>query len=160
VRLLHVHWSTKQLWSTVNWLRTMNSLRLSAGALALGLSSLVGAQAMAAAPAGAKAPAASLIYQSAFADYKPYQDVPPGDWKALNDSVRDSGEGQMNMGSMDISHDTSMPANREAAKAASPSAPMHMESSHSMPGKKPAGKSSSPAPMQMDGAHPMPGAKP
>ncbi len=112
------------------------------------------------APADAKAPAASLIYQSAFADYKPYQDVPPGDWKALNDSVRESGGGHMNMGSMNMSHGMSMPASGDAAKAPFPSTPMHMDSSHSMHGKNPAGKSSSPVPMQMDGSHPMPGAKP
>jgi hypothetical protein len=136
------------------------SLRFSAGALALGLPLLVGAQGVAAAAADAKAPAASLSYQSAFADYKPYQDVPPGDWKALNDTVRDSGDGQMNMGSMNMSHDMSMPATGDAAKGKSPSAPMRMDGPHSMPSKKPADKSSSPAPMQMDGAHPMSVGKP
>ena len=161
MRLLHVHWSTNKVWSTVKWLRTMNnSLRFSVGALALGLPLLVGAEGMQVAATDAKSPAASLRYQSAFADYKPYQDVPLGDWKALNDTVRDREVGQMNMGSTNMSHGMSMPASGDAAKDASPSAPMHMGGSHSMPSKKRADKSSSSAPMQMDGAHPMSGAKP
>lgn len=44
------------------------------------------------------APAAELNYQSAFVDYKPYQDIKPGDWRAANDMVGrvsggDSGHG-------------------------------------------------------------------
>lgn len=114
-----------------------------AGALALGLPLLVGAQGLAV--ADAKAPDASLRYQSAFADYKPYRDVQPGDWKALNDTVR-SGEGQMSMGSMNMSHDRA--------------APTPMGGAHSMPRKKTEDKPSSSAPMQMHGDHAMPGGKP
>ncbi len=38
-------------------------------------------------PADPKAPAAPLAHRSAFADYKPYQDIAPGDWRRLNDTV-------------------------------------------------------------------------
>lgn len=39
--------------------------------------------------AGTEAPKATarLTYQSAFADYKPYKDVPLADWRAVNDTV-------------------------------------------------------------------------
>ena len=120
------------------------SLSFMAGALALGLPLLVGAQGLAA--ADAKAPDASLRYQSAFADYQPYRDVQPGDWKALNDTVRDGGDGQMSMGSMNMSHDMA--------------APMPMGGAHSMRRKKTEDKPSSSAPMQMHGEHAMPAGKP
>lgn len=35
-------------------------------------------------PPGPKASAPALRYQSAFADYRPWQDIPPGDWRQLN----------------------------------------------------------------------------
>ncbi len=38
-------------------------------------------------PADRKAPTPALGYRSAFADYKPYQDIEPGDWRRLNASV-------------------------------------------------------------------------
>lgn len=59
---------------TYRCLRTMNPLlhRL-APALALCLPLLT--------------PAQPLRYTSAFADYKPYQDLEPGPWRALNDAV-------------------------------------------------------------------------
>ncbi len=38
-------------------------------------------------PADPKAAAPALRYLSAFADYKPWQDVQPGNWRALNDSL-------------------------------------------------------------------------
>lgn len=44
-------------------------------------------------PADAKAPAPALRYPSAFADYRPWQDVKPGDWRALNDALADTGAG-------------------------------------------------------------------
>ncbi len=119
------------------------SLSFMAGALALGLPLLVGAQGMA--DAAAKAPDASPRYQSAFAEYKPYRDVQPGDWKALNDKVRGGGDGQRSMGSMNMRHDMA--------------APMPM-SGASMPRKKTEDKPGSSAPMQMHGDHAMPGGKP
>ena len=42
-------------------------------------------------PAGPKSPAPLLRYFSAFADYKPWQDLKPADWRSVNDNVRDAG---------------------------------------------------------------------
>lgn len=39
-------------------------------------------------PADAEAGAPALGYQSAFSDYKPWQDIKPADWRAVNDTVR------------------------------------------------------------------------
>ncbi|PZP91369.1 MAG: hypothetical protein DI587_35520 [Variovorax paradoxus] len=33
------------------------------------------------------APAPALLYQSAFSDYKPWQDLKPGNWRQLNDAL-------------------------------------------------------------------------
>lgn len=44
-------------------------------------------------PATPKASAPALRYQSAFADYKPWQDTKPGDWRALNDGLRTQAAG-------------------------------------------------------------------
>lgn len=41
-------------------------------------------------PAAPEATAPALRYQSAFADYKPWTDTRPGDWRAVNDNVRDA----------------------------------------------------------------------
>lgn len=38
-------------------------------------------------PADAQAPAPPLRYQSAFAGYKPWQEVKPGNWRQLNDDL-------------------------------------------------------------------------
>jgi hypothetical protein len=76
---------------------------------------------------GATAP--RLQYRSAFADYKPWQDTKPGDWKAMNDAVGKSG-----------GHSMGMPmgaASAPAPAASKPAMPDH--SGHQMPmqgGKK------------------------
>lgn len=81
----------------------------------------------------ASAPASGLHYPSAFADYRPYQDIPTGNWQALNDTVRDVG------GAM--AHGMAMPPASAAASAsvAAPSkaarkAPMRGPMDHAMPG--------------------------
>ena len=56
-------------------------------AAALCLPLLAIAQAGRADPADAKAPAPPLSYRSAFADYKPWQNLEPGNWRELNDKV-------------------------------------------------------------------------
>ena len=56
-------------------------------AAALCLPLLAVAQAGRADPADAKAPAPALSYRSAFADYKPWQNLEPGNWRELNDKV-------------------------------------------------------------------------
>jgi hypothetical protein len=40
-----------------------------------------------AAPNEALKPAPQLTYRSAFADYKPYKDEPPADWRKVNEAV-------------------------------------------------------------------------
>ncbi|SFN29128.1 hypothetical protein [Variovorax sp. OV329] len=60
--------------------------------LALGLPLLAFAQQPD--PADAKMPDAALRYQSAFSDYKPWQDIKPGNWRQLNDDLlRQTGPG-------------------------------------------------------------------
>jgi hypothetical protein len=69
---------------------------------------------------GAREP--RLQYRSAFADYKPWQDTKPGDWKAMNDAVGKSG-----------GHSTGMPAGAASAPASSASKPaMPDHSGHPM----------------------------
>ena len=75
-------------------------------------------------PAAAKASAPALRYQSAFADYKPWQDAKPGDWRALNDDLRKQAAG----GSGHAGH--AMPgmpaaASAPASSASKPAMPPH-----------------------------------
>lgn len=67
-----------------------------APALALCLAMLGTARAQ-----GSAAPAAAasspLQYRSAFADYKPWRDIAPGDWRALNDAVKGDSMSGMDM---------------------------------------------------------------
>ena len=58
-----------------------------APALALCLPQLATAQSVRAEPADARASAPGLTYRSAFADYKPWRNLEPGDWRALNDKL-------------------------------------------------------------------------
>src|SRR4051812_45983312 len=67
--------------------------RLALGA-ALCLPLLAPAQALPGDPANAKAPAPALRYQSAFADYRPWQDLKAGDWRALNDNLAAAAPGR------------------------------------------------------------------
>ncbi|MEJ8826966.1 hypothetical protein WKW80_34050 [Variovorax humicola] len=64
-----------------------NYLKTLASALALGLPLWVAAQVPASGRADPKTPAPELRYESAFADYRPYQDARPGDWRAINAAV-------------------------------------------------------------------------
>ena len=61
-----------------------------APAVALCLPLLALAQAGPVEPSYSEASAPSLRYRSAFADYRPWQDTKPGDWRAVNDNVRDA----------------------------------------------------------------------
>jgi hypothetical protein len=45
------------------------------------------------AKAGAQASAPQLSYQSAFANYKPYKDIPLANWRAVNDAVASGAQG-------------------------------------------------------------------
>lgn len=73
--------------------------------------------------------APQLTYQSAFADYKPYDDAPPGDWRDLNAKVAGgsggaSGHAAHGMAGMKDMKGMGMPS----APAAPASAPMQMKS--------------------------------
>lgn len=60
------------------------------------VAALIGLPPMAAAqadPADPAAPAPVLEYRSAFSDYKPWQEIEPADWRAVNDTVRDAKPG-------------------------------------------------------------------
>jgi len=61
-----------------------------ARAVALSLSMAATAHAQSADGANPKSVAPRLQYQSAFTDYKPWQDLPLRDWRAVNDTVRDA----------------------------------------------------------------------
>jgi hypothetical protein len=63
----------------------MTKMSLAAGvALSACLPLLAAAQV---APKAAPKAAPQLAYRSAFADYKPYKDEPPADWRKVNDAV-------------------------------------------------------------------------
>jgi hypothetical protein len=88
-------------------------------------------------PAGtaASASAPPLQYRSAFADYKPWQDIKPADWRALNESVKGSGMAGMAGHSMGASAPAAAGASASAAAGAA-SAPMPGHSGHRMHGGK------------------------
>ena len=105
-----------------------------APAVALCLPLLALAQAARPDPADPKTPAPALRYQSAFADYKPWQDSKPGDWRAVNDTVRDAAA----KGGAHAGH--AMPATAPAsapAPAPSASAPAMPHGGHHHHGGKP-----------------------
>lgn len=74
-----------------------------------------------------KLPPTQLRYSSAFADYKPWQDSPPGDWRRINDDVGSRGGMGMPMPMpmpMPIPMPMPMPAAQPASAASSAAAPM------------------------------------
>ena len=74
-----------------------NLLRWLAPAMALCIPLATLAQPATPDPGKPGATAPPLSYRSAFADYKPWQDTKPGDWKAMNDAVGKSGGHSMSM---------------------------------------------------------------
>ena len=65
----------------------MNKRIPSPVAALLALAFASASQAAAAQPADPAPTGGPLRYDSAFADYKPWQDVGPGNWRALNDAL-------------------------------------------------------------------------
>lgn len=88
-----------------------------APAMALSLPLLAIAQQSATPADPPKAPAATLPYHSAFADYKPWQDIKPGNWRQLNDAL--------NAGAGHAGHGAPQPAAARPAPAASAAMPRH-----------------------------------
>ena len=105
-----------------------------APAVALCLPLLALAQADRADPStNLKAASPALGYQSAFSDYKAWQDVLPGDWRGANDNVRDT---TARSGGPAVPGPTAPAASGPPLKAASaPVAPGH--DGHQMHGGKP-----------------------
>ena len=109
-----------------------HSYRLSP-AMALCLPLLASAQAGYADPTDPKAPAAPLRYTSAFADYKPWQDIKPGDWRVVNDNVRNPAAKAASHGQSSSAPAVAAPA--PGPKASTPAMPGH--GGHQMPGSRP-----------------------
>lgn len=112
-----------------------NLLSWLAPAVALSLPLLAVAQ-QGTSPTDSKAPAPELRYQSAFADYKPWQDVKPGNWRQLNDNVAP----KPGASSGHAGHGSAQPAT-PAAPAAAPAPAMKSphqggHEGHQMPGGK------------------------
>ena len=98
----------------------LTSLALAA---ALGMPLVAPAQTSGTQPVTAAASGSPLRYQSAFADYKPYQDVKSGDWKAMNDAAGKSG-----------GHSMAMPMSMPMGGASAPSPSASAASTPAMPG--------------------------
>ena len=113
-----------------------NLLNRLAPAVVLGLPVLAFAQ-QTGEPTDAQAAARSPRYQSAFTDYKPWQDIKPGDWRQLNENVRPSPDAAGGH----TAHGTTNPASRAASApspapgASAPAIPAHQ--GHQMHGGKP-----------------------
>lgn len=91
-------------------------------------------------PAESTRPVAQLKYTSAFADYKPFKDLEPADWRTLNDAV---GAAAAKQGVQPSQPSPTAPAATTAPPAA-PKAGMPAHDMKSMPGT----------------SHPMHGGKP
>jgi len=72
---------------------TKNHLSVLAGAMAFAVPLLAMAQSSAGDPGQANHAVPALRYDSAFADYKPWQETQPADWRAVNDAVRGAAQG-------------------------------------------------------------------
>jgi hypothetical protein len=98
----------------------MKTLQTMACAIAFAMPQLVAAQAAPETPAASTA--ASQLpppFQSAFADYKPYEDVPVADWREVNDTVKKAAE----KGGGHAGHGTQEPPAAEVQAPAAASAP-------------------------------------
>ena len=72
-----------------------------------------------------KMPAPALRYQSAFADYKAWQDIKLGDWRAVNDAVRDAAAKSGGHAGHAMPANTPSSAQAPAPKASAPAMPGH-----------------------------------
>jgi hypothetical protein len=117
----------------------MNTLQTMACAIAFAMPQLVAAQVAPETPAAATA-GSQLPFQSAFADYKPYEEVPVADWREVNETVKKAaGKGGGHAG-----HGSQEPPAAEdkapAAASAPSSAPREEQTrhtGHSMHGGRP-----------------------
>ena len=122
-----------------------NLIQRVAPALALCLATLGPARAQGSAAPSATA-SSPLQYRSVFADYKPWRDIAPGDWRALNDAVKrdampgmdmsgnQGGSGTKGMSDMPGTREMPMPAASAAAHSGHAHARAKTASMPAMPG--------------------------
>lgn len=97
-----------------------NFLNRLAPAMALSLALPVFAQ-QASDPADARTAGPQLRYQSAFADYKPWQDIKVGDWRRLNDNLAPTAAADGGH----AGHSSTAPAAPASLPASGPGVPAH-----------------------------------
>ena len=114
----------------------MKTLQTMACAIALAMPQLVAAQAAPVTPTATPA-ASQLQFPSAFADYKPYEDVPVANWRLVNETVKKAAEkagGHAGHGSQESS---APEAKDPAATSAASPAPREQPMGHGMHGGRP-----------------------
>lgn len=120
--------------------KTMKTHQTMACAIAFAMPQFATAQAAPEMPAASTA-ASQLHFPSAFADYKPYEDVPLADWRQVNEIVRRSAEKGSGKGGGHDGHGSQEPAatrGEDAAASSAPSAAPHEHpSGHGRHGARP-----------------------
>lgn len=86
------------------------------------------------------APAPAIRYSSAFADYKAWRDLKPGDWRAMNDALGTAAADHGSHGSQGAAAAAAVQAAVPARASSGPQAPASGHGGHGM--------------------HPMPGGQP
>ena len=114
----------------------MNTLQAMACAIAFAMPQFAAAQADPQTP-GAATATSPLHLPSAFADYKPYEDVPLADWRQVNETVRRSAEkGEDHAGHG--SQETPVIGEKDgAATIAQPAAPREQPAGRGLHGGRP-----------------------
>ena len=106
----------------------MKTLQTMACAIAFAVPHVVAAQANPPENPSAATTASQLTYESAFQDYRPYEDVPVADWRQVNDTVRHAatkGGGHGGHGAQDSKGTDGSAASKEVAPPPAP-AQQHM----------------------------------
>jgi len=116
----------------------MHPISKTACAVFVAMPLVVSAQTSASAPAAATSEAApQLRHQSAFSDYRPYQDPPLADWRQVNDAVGAAASKGQSHGSHDApvgkAPAPSAPAGDPTPVSIKPM-PMHRQGGHDMHG--------------------------
>ena len=113
----------------------MKTLQTMACAIAFAVPHVVAAQANPPENPSAATTASQLTYESAFQDYRPYEDVPVADWRQVNGTVRQAatkGGGHGGHGAPDSNGPEGSAASKEAAPP--PPAPAQQHMGHGMHG--------------------------